>query len=175
MANFQWTGSAGTNAFFTPGNWDTDGGTPASVPPGPNDSATIDNTAAAITGTGTAQVLIFQGTDEIAGHLVATGAIPVKAQLTLRPGAILTTPRLGLVAGALTVGKDSSVVIFGPHNLNDYAIKLAVGAGSNATLLVDGEHSVVNCRNLPMSVGQDGNGQMTIKNGAVVAIGNDDR
>jgi T5SS/PEP-CTERM-associated repeat protein len=174
MANFQWTGSAGTNAFFTPGNWDTDGGTPASVPPGPNDSATIDNTAAAITGTGTAQFLIFQGSDEIAGHLVATGATPVRADLTLRPGAILTTPRLGVPAGTLTVGKDSSVVIFGPHDLNDYAIKVAVGAGSSATLLVHGERSVVNCRNLPMSVGQDGNGQMTIKSGAVVTTGNDD-
>ncbi|SKD06312.1 hypothetical protein [Paraburkholderia hospita] len=175
MANFQWTGSAGTNAFFTPGNWDTGGGPPPTVPPGPNDSATIDNAAAAITGTGTAQFLIFQGTDKIAGHLVATGAILVEgAHLTIRPGAILTTPTLGLKNGTLTMGKDGSVVIFGPHNLNDYAIKLAVGPGSNATLLVDGEHSVVNCRNLPMSVGQDGSGQMTIKSGAVVAMGNDD-
>jgi T5SS/PEP-CTERM-associated repeat protein len=182
MANYKWTGNALTNAFFTPGNWDTDGGTPATVPPGPNDFATIDNTAAAITGTGTAQVLFFQGTDEIAGHLVATGGIPVNAQLTLRPGAVLTTPRLHFpvalqpppLAGTLTIGKDSSVVIFGPHTLNDYAIMLAVEPGSNATLLVDGEHAVVNGRNLPMSVGQAGNGQMTIRNGAVVAIGNDD-
>lgn len=78
------------------------------------------------------------------------------------------------LAGTLTVGKDSSVVILGPHILNDYAIMLAGEPESNATLLVDGEHAVVNCGNLPMSVGQDGNGQMTIKNGAVVAVGNDD-
>ncbi|MCP3711906.1 hypothetical protein M3I54_34000 [Paraburkholderia sp. CNPSo 3274] len=173
MANYQWTGSAGTN-FLTPENWVLEpGGGPATVPPGPNDSVTIDNTALPITGSGTAADLIFKDTDEIAGHLTATIGIPVNARLTLKPGAILTTPRIGVITGTLTIGKDSSLVSFGPHDLNDYAIKVAPIAG-NATMLVDGGHAVVNTRNLPVSVGQAGNGQMTISNGALVAIGNND-
>jgi T5SS/PEP-CTERM-associated repeat protein len=47
-------------------------------------------------------------------------------------------------------------------------------AESHGTLVVQGAHAVVNGGNLPMSVGQDGTGVLTIRNGAAVSVGNGD-
>jgi hypothetical protein len=63
MAVFHWTGSAGTGAFATAGNWNPS----ATAPPGPSDLAIIVNAATPITGTGTAQILNFGGTNRVKG------------------------------------------------------------------------------------------------------------
>ncbi|WP_028217690.1 hypothetical protein [Paraburkholderia oxyphila] len=190
MANYQWTGSSGTGVFAVAANWNL-GSTVASVPPGPNDFATIASAAEAITGGGTVETLFFQGTDRVAGQLTATYGSPVNGEVTLLPGAVLTAPMLHIgvqlpqgaqapFVGTLTVGKDSRVVIAGTHTIDNYGIMLAAVAptgkapGSNATLVVDGENAVVDGGNLPMSVGQVDKGQLIVRNSGTVSVGNDD-
>lgn len=191
MAVYQWTGNAATGVFATAGNWQT-GGIAATAPPGPSDVAIIVSAAMPIAGTGTANVLNFGGTDKVDGHLTATYGCPVNENLTLLPGAILTTPKLHIVVGfdpnppttgvaKVTVGEHAHVVISGCNPPDTYAIQLAeaikidkLPVESYGTLAVQGPHAVVNGGNLPMSVGQDGTGVLTIRNGAVVSVGNGD-
>ncbi|MGF6810852.1 T5SS/PEP-CTERM-associated repeat protein [Paraburkholderia sp. Clong3] len=190
MAIYHWTGNAGTGAFATAGNWETV--PPTTEPPGPSDVAIIANAATPITGTGTAQVLNFGGTDKVAGHLTATYGCPVNENLTLLRGATLMTPKLHIVvdfgpnppitgAATVTVGDQSRVVISGCNPPDTYAIQIAetitidnIVVESRGTLVVQGAHAVVNAGNLPMSVGQDGIGVLTIRNGAAVSVGNGD-
>jgi len=180
MANFQWTGSANAGDFSTAANWQPAAG----APPGLNDTALIENPATPITGTGTAHILYTSGPVEFEGHFTATYGSPVNGQpLSLRPGTVLTTAMLhspvALVpnapnTGTLKVRASSRVVIEGSHTPNNYAIQLAQSAGTDATLVVEGAGAVVNGGNLPMSVGQEGNGVLTIRDGGVVSVGNDD-
>jgi hypothetical protein len=93
MAIYHWTGNAGTGAFATAGNWQT-AGIAATAPPGPSDLAIIVNAATPITGTGTANILNFGGTNKVEGHLTAMYGCPVNENLTLLPGTTLTTHRL---------------------------------------------------------------------------------
>jgi T5SS/PEP-CTERM-associated repeat protein len=185
MAMDQWTGNAGTGAFATAGNWQTAPGTAATEPPGPSDTAIIVDAAMPITGTGTAKILNFGGTDKVAGHLVATYGCPVNANLVLLPGATLTTPMLHIVVdfgpnppttgtATVTVGERSHVVISGCNPPDTYAIQIANMVDSDGTLVVQGAHAVVNGGNLPMSVGQEATGVLTIRHGAEVSVGNGD-
>lgn len=180
MASFQWIGSVNSGDYSTAANWQP----AASAPPGSNDTALIENPATPITGTGTAHILLTAGPVELEGHFTATYGSPVNAQpLTLRPGTVLTTPMLHSPVAlgtnppntaALKVGAGSRVVIAGNRILDNYAIQLAGSAGTDVTLLVEGAGAVVNGGNLPMSVGQEGNGVLTIKDGGVVSVGNGD-
>lgn len=180
MAIFQWTGSANTGDFSTAGNWQPAAG----APPGPNDLAKIEGAAVPITGTGNPEILYTSGTVKLAGHFTETYGSPVNAQqLTLLPGAVLTTPMVHFVVsidspppliGNMTVGEGSAVVIAGSHTPNNYAIEMSELAGSNASLVVEGAGAVVNGGNLPMSVGQAGPSLLTIRNGGVVSVGNAD-
>jgi T5SS/PEP-CTERM-associated repeat protein len=180
MATYSWTGAAGTEDFSTPNNWLV---TPAPLPPvpapGPGDDAMFDTAAATIAGTGTAQRLIFGGTDVLRGQLTAVMGTQAAADLSLHPGAVLTTPFVGIgVAsgnvGKLTIGKHSSLVINGFHLPNNYAIGVANAAGSTGTLRVHGSGATVNGGNEPISIGQNGNGVMQIADGGMVSAGNAD-
>ena len=185
MAIFHWTGNAATGSFAKAGNWDP----AANAPPGPSDVAIIANAAMPITGTGTANVLNFGGTNKVEGHLTAMYGCPVNENLTLLPGATLTTPKLHIVVdfgpnppttgiAKVTVGNHSRVVISGCNPPDTYAIQIAETianvAESHGTLVVQGAHAVVNGGNMPMSVGQDGTGLLTIRDGAEVSVGNGD-
>jgi T5SS/PEP-CTERM-associated repeat protein len=180
MAVFQWTGSANTGDFSTAKNWQPAAG----APPGPNDMAKIEGATVPITGTGNPEILYTTGTVELAGHFTETYGSPVNAQqLTLLPGAVLTTPMLHFVVGIdspppmignMTVGAGSAVVIAGSHTPDDYAIEMSELSGSTASLAVEGAGAVVNGGNLPMSVGQAGPSSLTIRNGGVVSVGNAD-
>src|SRR5579864_1076875 len=180
MAIFQWTGSANTGDFSTAGNWQPAAG----APPGPNDMAKIEGAAVPITGTGNPEFLYTSGTVKLEGHFTETYGSPVNAQqLTLLPGAVLTTPMLHFVVGIdspppmignMTVGAGSAVVIAGSHTPHNYAIEMAELGGSNSSLVVEGAGAVVNGGNLPMSVGQAGPSLLTIRNGGVVSVGNAD-
>jgi T5SS/PEP-CTERM-associated repeat protein len=180
MAVFQWTGSASTGDFSTAGNWLPVAG----APPGPNDLAKIEGAAVPITGTGNPEILYTSGTVKLAGHFTETYGSPVNAQqLTLLPGAVLTTPMVHFVVGIdspppmignMTVGEGSAVVIAGSHTPNNYAIEMSELGGSNSSLVVEGAGAVVNGGNLPMSVGQAGPSLLTIRNGGVVSVGNAD-
>src|ERR1700761_8112668 len=162
MAVFQWTGSASTGDFSTAGNWLPVAG----APPGPNDLAKIEGAAVPITGTGNPEILYTSGTVKLAGHFTETYGSPVNAQqLTLLPGAVLTTPMVHFVVGIdspppmignMTVGEGSAVVIAGSHTPNNYAIEMSDLGGSNSSLVVEGVGAVVNGGNLPMSVGPAG-------------------
>lgn len=66
MANYMW--NAGAGDFDAAKNWEVSGAVPAQ-PPGPGDYATFDAAGIVVTGTGTAQRLIFytaqiQGQDQ---------------------------------------------------------------------------------------------------------------
>ncbi|MGF6597368.1 T5SS/PEP-CTERM-associated repeat protein [Paraburkholderia sp. GAS448] len=180
MTIFQWTGSAGTGDFSTAANW-----TPAAgAPPGPNDMAKIEGAAVPITGTGNPKILYTSGTVKLAGHFTETYGSPVNAQqLTLLPGAVLTTPMLHFVVGIesnppmignMKVDAGSIVVIVGSHTPDNYAIEMPELAGSDATLVVEGAGAVVNGGDLPMSIGQNGPGVLTIRHGGVMSVGNAD-
>lgn len=187
MASYQWTGNALTGRFATAGNWKTATTNPATVPPGSSDTAIIVDAANPIAGTGTAQILNFGGTDQVEGHLVTMFGCPVNANLTLLPGSTLTTPMLHLVLSfppnpvttttwTMTVREHSRIAISGGNAPDTYAIQIAnmdspPGTGS---LVVQGAHAVVDCDNLPMSVGQAGTGVLTIRDGGVVSVGNGD-
>ena len=82
MAQYQWTGNAGTGDFGTPANWEV-GAKVATAPPGPSDDAVIDTTDATITGNGTAYRLIFEGTEAIVGELTATYGSQANGQTAL--------------------------------------------------------------------------------------------
>jgi T5SS/PEP-CTERM-associated repeat protein len=180
MAVFQWTGSASTGDFSTANNWSPAAG----APPGPTDMAQIEGAAVPITGTGNPQILYISGTVKLAGHFTAAYGSPVNAQqLTLLPGAVLTTPMLHFVVsiqspappfGNMTVGVGSALVIAGSHTPDNYAIEMSELGGSNSSLVVEGAGAVVNGGNLPMSVGQAGPSLLTIRDGAVVSVGNAD-
>lgn len=180
MAVFQWTGSANTGNFSAAGNWQPAAG----APPGPNDMAKIEGAAVPITGTGNPEILYTSGTVKLEGHFTEAYGSPVNAQqLTLQPGAVLTTPMLHFVVGIdspppmignMTVGAGSTVVIAGSHTPNNYAIEMSELGGSNSSLVVEGVGAVVNGGNLPMSVGQAGPSSLTIRNGGVVSVGNAD-
>ncbi|SKC81304.1 T5SS/PEP-CTERM-associated repeat-containing protein [Burkholderia sp. CF099] len=180
MTIFKWTGSAGTGVFATAGNWDLT----AAAPPGPSDVAIIVDATKPITGTGTARVLNFGGTNEVKGHLTATYGCPVNEKLTLLPGSVLTTPKLHIgldfdpnpptTDTAIVTVDDSRVVISGCNPPDTFAISIARIAGNRGTLVVQGANAVVNGDNQPMSVGQDGTGALTIRQGAVVSVGNGD-
>ncbi len=180
MAMFQWTGSANTGDFSAAGNWQPAAG----APPGSSDMAKIEGAAVPITGMGNPEILYTTDTVELEGHFTEAIGCPVNAQqLTLLPGAVLTTPMLHFVVqidinppmtGNMTVNAGSAVVIAGSHAPNNYAIAMSELGGSTASLVVDGAGAVVNGGNLPMSVGQAGSSSLTISNGGVVSVGNAD-
>jgi T5SS/PEP-CTERM-associated repeat protein len=180
MATYSWTGAAGTEDFSTPNNWLVMPVAPPPVPaPGPGDIAMFDTASATIAGTGTAQRLIFGGADVVRGQLTAVMGTQAGADLSLHPGAVLTTPLLGVgVAsgdvGKLTIGKYSSLVVNGVHPPNNYAIAVANAAGSIGTLRVHGAGATLNGGNEPISIGQNGNGVMQIEDGGMVSAGNGD-
>ncbi|MFP3558678.1 hypothetical protein SB861_49665 [Paraburkholderia sp. SIMBA_049] len=178
---FEWTGSAGTGDFSTAQNWNPSAG----APPGPSDLARIDGAAVPITGTGNPKILYTTNTVRLAGHFTAAYGTPVNAQqLTLLPGAVLTTPMLhfvvGIDANPPTVGNvkvdaGGTVVIAGSHTPDDYAIEMAeLGITTASSLVVEGAGSIVNGGNLPMAVGQAGPSTLTIKDGGIVSVGNAD-
>jgi T5SS/PEP-CTERM-associated repeat protein len=179
MATFQWTGSANNGNYSTAGNWQPAVG----APPGTNDVALIETPATPISGMGSAEILFTAGPVKLDGHFIATYGSPVNAQpLTLEPGAVLTTPMLhspvahysNAATPAMRVGAGSCVVIAGGRILDNYAVALGQGTGTDATMQVEGAGALVNGANLPMSVGQDGGGTLTIADGGVVCVGNDD-
>ena len=176
MAIFQWTGSANTGGYSTAVNWQPEAG----APPGPNDMAKIESAAVPIAGMGNPDILYTSGTVKLEGHITETYGSPVNAQqLSLLPGAVLTTPMLHFVVGIespppmignMTVGAGSAVVIAGSHTPNNYAIEMAELGGSTSSLEVEG--AVVNGGNLPMSVGQAGPSSLTNGNDGVLSVGN---
>jgi T5SS/PEP-CTERM-associated repeat protein len=180
MATYSWTGGAGTEDFSTPNNWLVSPFAPPPVPPpGPGDDALFDTASATIAGTGTAQRLIFGGADVLRGQLTAVMGTQAAADLSLHPGAVLTTPLVGIgVAsgdvGKLSIGKHSSLVVNGVHPPNNYAIAVANAAGSTGTLRVHGPGAALNGGNEPISIGQNGNGLMQIEDGGMVSAGNSD-
>ncbi|MCP3720217.1 hypothetical protein [Paraburkholderia sp. CNPSo 3281] len=88
-------GAAGD--FASAANW-TVNGAAATQPPGPNDVASIDGVGVVVIGGGTVQRLKFYGSATASGLLTATYGVQANQVLTLDPGAVLTTPRLGLQA-----------------------------------------------------------------------------
>jgi len=181
MANYMW--NAGAGDFNAAKNWEVSGAVPTQ-PPGSGDFATFDGAGIVVTGTGTAQRLIFY-TAQIEGQLTATYGTAVNQDLTLDESASLTTPRLGIPidnsqgGGTLTVGKNASVVITPFHTVDNPAI--AVGDAALAdpealagTLLVQGVGAIVNGGNQPIYVGSHGVGLMKISDGGVVTAGNGD-
>jgi T5SS/PEP-CTERM-associated repeat protein len=182
MATYSWTGAAGTEDFSTPNNWLVTSPPPPPPPvtaPGPGDDAMFDTASTTIAGTGTAGRLIFGGSDVVRGQMTAVMGIQAGADLSLHPGAVLTTPFVGVgVAsgnvGKLTIGKHSSLVVNGFHLPNNYAIGVANATGSTGTLRVHGAGATLNGGNEPISIGQNGNGVMRIEDGGMVSAGNAD-
>ena len=178
---FEWTGSAGTGDFSTAQNWQPSAG----APPGPEDLARIDGAGVPITGTGNPNILYTTKTVKFAGHFTAAYGNPVNAkQLTLLPGAVLTTPMVHFVVGIdgaaaplignMKVDAGGTVAIAGSHTPDNYAILMSELAGSTSKLVVEGPEAIVNGGNLPMSVGQAGAATLKIRDGGVVNVGNDD-
>ncbi|MFM0029813.1 hypothetical protein PQR70_26620 [Paraburkholderia madseniana] len=147
--------------------------------------ARIEGAAVPITGTGNPKILYTTNTVRFAGHFTAAYGSPVNAQqLTLLPGAVLTTPMLHFVVGIdgpaspltgnMKVDAGGTAVIVGSHTPDNYAIEMSELHGSTANLVVEGAGAVVNGGNLPMSVGQTGSSTLRIRHGGVVSVGNDD-
>jgi len=181
MTTYSWTGAAGTEDFSTPNNWlvASPPPPPALPVPGPGDDAMFDTASATIAGTGTAGRLIFGGSDVVRGQLTAVMGTQAAADLSLHPGAVLTTPFIGIGVssgdvGKLTIGKHSSLVVNGFHLPNNYAIGVANATGSIGTLRVHGAGATLNGGGEPMSIGQNGNGVMQIEDGGMVSAGNAD-
>jgi T5SS/PEP-CTERM-associated repeat protein len=76
----------------------------------------------------------------------------------------------------VTVGHGSRVVITGCNPPDTFAISIAnrEDVGTQGTLAVEGAHASVNGGNQPLCVGYSGAGVLTIKQGAVISVGNGD-
>ena len=179
MANYSWAPGA-TGHFAAAANWLVNGAA-ATQPPGPNDNATIDGTGVVVSGAGTVQRLLFYGTTTVSGQLTATFGMQANQVLTLDPGAVLTTPRLGLpIDGshggtcALTVGAQAVVAITPFHSVDNYAIMIGDAGPPSGALVVQGAGAVVDGGNQPIVVGQGSPGTLTIADGGSVTAGNGD-
>jgi T5SS/PEP-CTERM-associated repeat protein len=178
MEDYEWTASASTADFGVVGNWQI-AGLPAAVPPGTGDRATIDTAGAVITGAGTVAYLLFLDLMAVQGPLTGLLAIKVSADMTLLPGAVLTTSLLNIAmqtndAGTLLVGEHSSLVINGDHPANSYAIFVGQGVGSKGKLHVHGNGAVVNGGGEPVVIGHKGHGALRIRKGGSATFGNAD-
>ena len=149
---YLWRGGSGL--FGTADNWDdqTTNTDPALTPPGAADTAEFNSGAGTITGTGTVANLQFLGTEAwtvgAGAVLSATGAFFDEANLTIQDGATITNPGTSAVIDS----NDSATT----------ATLSVTGAGSN--FAVTGSTTW-------LYVGTDGNGSLSITNGASADAG----
>lgn len=172
MATYVWRRAADGD-FSVPSNWTLDGTNPASMVPGPSDTALFPNaTAASVSGNGDVLQLVTadpRSNWNFTGQ-VAIGNLSVTGAATLSSGGRFTVSGSGSVApnttGTLIVTAGSSYLSSAPAQTADYLLNIASASGTSGGLYVTGQGAMVDLGNNPASVGLNGAGVIAVSGGA---------